>query len=478
MSELEAAKRLDETQRASRSSGSISRPVTTHSSAVAGQAPGEGVPTRTLSVWDATMITVGIVIGAGIFQTPTLVAGIAGSPGWMIAAWVLGGALSFVGALNYAELATAYPSAGGDYSFLTRAYGRNVSFLFAWARSLVIVTGSIALLGFILGDYLTRLYSLGPHSSAIYAALAVVMLTAINLGGLRGSSRMQNVLTVLEIGGVLLVAGAGMMLQNPEPVAAEATSGTGPGAFGLAMVFVLLTFGGWNEAAYVSAEVKGGARSVLRSLLLSIAIITLVYLLFVVGVLHGLGFEALKNTEALGVEVVQRAFGQTGAQILGMLVAVAALTSMNSTMLVGARTNYSVARDWPVFAFMANWQSERSTPSAGFIVQAFIALALIFFGALEKDGFSTMVEFTAPVFWFFFMLSGAALMVLRYKDADAPRPFRVPLYPILPIIFVLTCAYLFYSSIMYAQSQNAGWVALAVMLSGGLVWAAMKVKRA
>jgi basic amino acid/polyamine antiporter, APA family len=191
-----------------------------------------------------------------------------------------------------------------------------------------------------------------------------------------------------------------------------------------------------------------------------------------------LGFEALKNTEALGVEVVQRAFGQTGAQILGMLVAVAALTSMNSTMLVGARTNYSVARDWPVFAFMANWQSERSTPSAGFIVQAIIALALIFFGALEKDGFSTMVEFTAPVFWFFFMLSGAALIVLRYKDADAPRPFRVPLYPILPIIFVLTCAYLFYSSIMYAQSQNAGWVALAVMLSGGVVWAAMKVKRA
>ena len=142
---------------------------------------GPGVPTPTLSVFDATMITVGIVIGAGIFQTPSMVAGIAGTPTLMLMAWVLGGVLSLIGALTYAELATTYPSAGGDYTFLTRAYGKHVSFLFAWARSTVICTGSIALLGFILGDYLTRLFSLGEYSSAMYAALAVVVLTIINL---------------------------------------------------------------------------------------------------------------------------------------------------------------------------------------------------------------------------------------------------------------------------------------------------------
>jgi basic amino acid/polyamine antiporter, APA family len=433
-----------------------------------------GVPAPTLSVWDATMITVGIVIGAGIFQTPTMIAGIAGSPVWMFAAWMLGGALSFVGALTYAELATTYPSAGGDYSFLTRAYGKNVSFLFAWARSLVIVTGSIALLGFILGDYLTRLFDLGAYSSAIYAAGAVVLLTLINLVGLRSSSRMQNVLTLLEIAGVLLVAIAGFTIDRESTSAVITSDGAGPGAFGLAMVFVLLTFGGWNEAAYVSAEVRGGARAILRSLLLSIAIITVVYLFFVFGVMQGLGFEGLKQAEALGVDVVQRAFGETGAQIIGVLIAIAALTSMNSTMLVGARTNYSVARDWPIFGFMGGWQGDRSTPTIGFIVQAVIAIALIFFGALEKDGFSTMVEFTAPVFWFFFMLSGIAVFVLRMKDPTTPRPFRVPLYPVLPLIFVLTCAYLLYSSITYAQSQNAAWIALAVMMSGVVVWFAMK----
>lgn len=433
------------------------------------------VPTPALSVFDATMITVGIVIGAGIFQTPSLVAGIAGTPALMLTAWVLGGVLSLIGALTYAELATAYPSAGGDYTFLTRAYGKHVSFLFAWARSTVICTGSIALLGFILGDYLTRLFSLGEHSSAMYAGLAVVLLTAINLVGLRGSSRMQNALTLLEITGVLLVAIAGMTLEPAAPATAVATV-EGSGAFGLAMVFVLLTFGGWNEAAYVSAEVRGGHRAVVRTLIVSIGIITLAYLIFVGSVLHGLGFEQLKASQAIGVDVIERALGPVGGQLIGVVVAIAALTSMNSTMIVGARSNYSVAQDWHVLRFMGQWQGERHAPVVGFIVQAAIALSLLVFGALEKDGFATMVEFTAPVFWFFFMLSGIALLVLRRRDPERPRPFRVPWYPVLPLIFVATCAYLFYSSITYAQSQNASYVALVVMLSGAMVLLAIRLR--
>jgi basic amino acid/polyamine antiporter, APA family len=296
----------------------------------------------------------------------------------------------------------------------------------------------------------------------------VVLLTAINLIGLRGSSRMQNVLTLLEISGVLLVAVAGMTLDVAAPVAAQAATES-VGAFGLAMVFVLLTFGGWNEAAYVSAEVRGGSSAVVRTLVTSIGIITLVYVLFVGAVLHGLGFEQLKSTSAVGVDVIERAFGPLGGQLIGVIVAIAALTSMNSTLLVGARSNYSVARDWQALGFMSRWQGERNTPVTGFIVQAVIALALVVFGALEKDGFATMVEFTAPVFWFFFMLSGIALFVLRRREPHLVRPFRVPWYPVLPLIFVAMCAYLLYSSVVYARSQNANYVALAVMVSGALV---------
>jgi basic amino acid/polyamine antiporter, APA family len=447
--------------------------------AAARAAGSRAAPAPTLSVFDATMITVGIVIGAGIFETPVLVAGIAGAPVPMLVAWVLGGVLSFIGALTYAELATTYPSAGGDYTFLTRAYGKSVSFLFAWARSTVICTGSIALLGFILGDYLTRLFPLGAHSSALYASGAVLLLTGVNLIGLKSSSRMQNAFAIVEIGGVVAVALAALTLGDGGSATqiARGAPASGTAAFGLAMVFVLLTYGGWNEAAYVSAEVRGGPRAVLRTLVLSIAIITAVYLLFVFGVLHGLGFEALKSSQAVGVDVAERALGPLGAQIIGLLVAVSSLTSMNSTMIAGARTNYSVAHDWSALAFMGQWQGQRSTPAMGFVVQAAIALALIGFGALEKDGFTAMVEFTAPVFWLFFMLSGIALFILRGREPAVPRPFRVPLYPILPLAFVLSCAYVLYSSVMHAQTERATYIAFGVMLSGAFVLLLLRRRR-
>ena len=442
--------------------------------AMTGAAEEAALPRRTLSVWDASAITIGIVIGAGIFQTPAMVAGVAGSLPLMLGVWILGGVLSLIGALTYAELATTYPSTGGDYTFLTRAFGKHVSFLFAWARSTVIVTGSIALLGFILGDYLTRLHSLGEHSAAIYAAAAVVLLTAVNLIGLKSSARVQNVLTVIEVSGVLLVAIAGLLAGQPENFSTPATSNPGSiDSLGLALVFVLLTYGGWNEAAYVSAEVRGGARAMVRTLVVSIVVITFIYVLFVAAAVYGLGLEGLQNSEAVGIQLMELAFGPAGAQLIGVIVAVAALTSMNSTMIVGARSNHAVGHHWPLLAFMSQWRDEHNSPAVGFLVQAAIALALVALGAVEKNGFSTMVEFTAPVFWFFFMLSGIALLVLRTREPHIARPFEAPAYPVLPLIFIVTCAYLFYSSITYAQSQNAGYVALGAMLSGAIALAAM-----
>jgi len=439
---------------------------------------GAEAPRPILSVFNVAMIAVGIVIGAGIFKTPSLVAELTGSVSLMFAAWVAGAALTFIGMLTYAELASTYPSAGGDYTFLTRAFGRDFSFFFGWARAMVISTGSLALLGFTLGDYLSRVFSVGAYSSACYAAVSVCVLTVLNLVGLKQSARFQSILTLCEIGGVLLVAIAGFLVtpQNVDQVSAATTAAPANiGLFGAAMVFVLLTFGGWNDVAYVSAEVKGDARAILRSLILSVAVITAVYLLFIVAAVHGLGFAGLESSQALGADLMQAAFGAPGAQIIGLIVAVSALTSMNGTMIIGARTNYSLGKDWPIFRFMNAWHGGRSTPYVGFCVQAVIALGLIAFGAVAKDGFAMMVEFTAPVFWFFFMMSGIALFVLRSKEPNIARPFRVPLYPVLPLIFVATCAYLLYSSITYAQSQKAGYVALCVMLAGAVVWAVARI---
>jgi amino acid transporter len=167
-------------------------------------------PHAVLGLKEAVAIIVGIVIGAGIFKAPSLVAGMVGSEGWMLAAWALGGLVSLIGALCYAELATAFPHAGGDYHFLRRAYGKRLSFLFAWARFSVITTGSIALLAFVFGDYMTQVLPLGSYSASFYAALAVLVLSWINLRGIRSGAATQTWLTLLEVAGLVLIVVAGV----------------------------------------------------------------------------------------------------------------------------------------------------------------------------------------------------------------------------------------------------------------------------
>jgi len=434
---------------------------------------GEGAPRPALSVFDAVMIITGIVIGGGIFALPPAIAGLTGSLDWMLIAWGVGAALTLVGALCYAEMASAFPHAGGDYHFLTRAFGRDLSFFFGWARVTVILTGSIAMLGFVCGDYLTRVLDLGTHSSAVYAALVIVALTLVNIAGLRESARTQNVLTAVEVSGLLLVVLAGLLVTAPPataPAAAATSSGGMPAMFGLALVFVLFTFGGWNEAAYISAEVKGGRRAILKVLVISILLLTAIYLVFVLALVKGLGFDGLKASKAVGADMMRAAFGPLGEKLIGAMVAVAALTSINATMIVGARNNFALGQDWPLLSFMSRWHGVRNAPVVALLVQSGIALLLVAVAAVEKGGVATMVEFTAPVFWGFLVLVGVGFFVLRFRYAHVPRPFKVPGYPVLPIAFIATCGYLFYSSITYAQSRNALHWGAYLMIAGLLAW--------
>ena len=424
-------------------------------------------PTQQLSTFRAIAIIVGIVIGAGIFKTPSMVAGVTGDAGWLIVAWVLGGVNSLAGALCYAELATTSPHAGGDYHFLARAFGKPVSFLYAWAKATVINTGSIALLAFVFGDYMSKVVNLGPHSTALWAVGIVVAMTLINLIGLHAASWVQTCLTMIEVTGLLCVVVAGFVLSGDAPASPSMfSSSPSLGMFGLAMVFVLLTYGGWNEAAYISAEVRGGKRAIVPVIVISIMILTLIYVLFNIAVLAGLGLSGLAGSKAVAADLMGKAFGPWGEKMLGIFVAVAALTSINATMIVGARTNYALGRDWPALRFMGNWHAERGSPVAGYVVQSILSLALVGLGIWQTDGFEVMVEFTAPVFWAFLFLVGISLFVMRVKDPKTERPFKVPLYPLTPIVFCLTCAYLTYSSVTYAMSKGAVYISLLVMAVG------------
>jgi APA family basic amino acid/polyamine antiporter len=432
----------------------------------------EARPRPVLSLFDAVALTVGVVIGAGIFKTPALVAASAGSGLWVILTWLFGGLISLAGALCYAELVTSYPHTGGEYHFLGRAYGRSTGFLFAWTRLMVMQTGSIALLAFVFGDYMAALVPLGDYGPAWYAAAAVAGFTLLNVTGLQSSCRAQGLLTGITVLGLLVVAVAGFLSAGPvvpqiEPARVSSES------LGMAMIFVLLTYGGWNEAAYISAEVRDVRRTLVRALLWSIGLITLVYLLVNLAYLRVLGTAALGSSEVPGADLMHAAFGPLGALLTSALIAVVALTSLNVTIFTGARTSYALARDFRLFRWLDYWHPRTNAPMSALLVQGGIALALVLLGALARQGFQTMVEYISPVFWLFFLLTGLSLFVLRWREPARERPFRVPLYPFTPIIFCVSCAYLLYSSLSYT---GAGALAGVLVLLAGLplLWLARR----
>ena len=420
-------------------------------------------PKPTLSVADAVAIIVGIVIGSGIFKTPSLVAANTANEFMFLFAWLLGGIISLIGALCYAELATTYPHAGGEYHFLNRSFGRDIAFLFAWARATVIQTGSIAMLGFVFGDYASELLPLGEHSSAIYAALAAIVLTVLNVMGVQQGKWTQNILTAAKVLGLLLVFAVGLLKAVPsEPIPTPDRSPSG--AFGLAMIFVLLTYGGWNEAAYISAELKDVRRNMLRALMLGIGAITVIYLLVNFAYLKGLGLAAMAKSEVVAADLLRNAWGDLGAKFISVLIAISALGAMNATIFTGARTNYAWGQDFKALHLLGVWHERTSTPVNALVVQGLISLGLVALGAATRKGFSTMVDYTAPVFWFFFLLTGLSLFILRNTDAGTRRPFYTPLYPLTPLLFCVFCVYMLQSSLSY--TGVGALVGVAVLLVG------------
>jgi basic amino acid/polyamine antiporter, APA family len=430
----------------------------------------QAAPKPLLRIIDVVSLVLGIVIGAGIFGVPALVAANSASGSAMLLAWVAGGLLSLAGAMCYAELATSHPHSGGDYHFLRLAFGNRIAFLFAWARLTVIPTGSIALLAYIFGDYASQVLPLaGGYSSALYAALVIVVLTALNAVGLRSGKRTQNLLTLLQVGGVVAIILAGLLLApSASPAMVAADNGVGPATqWGLVLIFVMLAYGGWNEAAYVSAEVVGPTRNLPRALFISIAVITGLYLLMNIAYLKVLGLAGMGASSAVAADMMRGVLGPYGAQIISTLVAVAALASVNATILMSARTTYAFGRNTEMFSWLGHWHPRLGAPVNALLAQAGVALGLVLLGLLTRQGFAAMVEYTAPVFWLFFLLTGLSLFVLRIREPDTPRPFRVPLYPLTPLLFCAMCSYLLYASLRH--TGVGALLGLGVLLVGIVV---------
>jgi amino acid transporter len=424
----------------------------------------DAAPRRELTLFDAICIIIGIVIGAGIFRSAPLIASSAGGAGWLIAGWVLGGLIALVGGLVFAELAVAYPRDGGEYVYLTRAYGSRLGLLYGWAQLWIVRPGNIGAVAFIFATYAQKLVHWGPEKYALllYAVAAITLTTLVNALGVREGKWTQNALTaakVLGLAGVCLT----VFFVSPAaatPIAPDDSAATSGGGFTLAMILIMFTYGGWNDMPLVAAEVRDPRRNLVRALVLGAATITAIYLLVNMAFLYVLGYEGLARSEAVAADVLGRWLGEWGERAVSLLICVSCLGAINGMVLTGSRIYYAMGRDHRVFAPLGVWNARLGSPIRALLLQAAITLAVVIAFGRDAAGFERMVIFTNPAFWFFFTLTGVSIFILRRSDAQTPRPFRVPLYPLTPIVFCLSCLGMLIASVKYCvenQSIEAYW---------------------
>jgi amino acid transporter len=433
-----------------------------------------------LGLWDAVSLVVGIVVGTAIFRTAPDVFQNTGGPWQALGAWFLGGLLSLAGALCYAELATTYTRTGGDYEYLRQAYGRWAGFLFGWAQLVAVWTASVGTMAYAFGDYGVRLWNLSPGAVVWLAAAAVIGVAAVNMAGLVIGKWTQNVLTAAKVAGLagVVIAGAiaaghrgsGTLPPNTEVAPAS-------GSFALAMVFVLYAYGGWNDAAFVAAEVRNRGRNLPIALLGGVAGITLIYVAVNAAYLAALGFDGASRTRTPATEAVAMAMGPRGAQLVSALVMISALGAINGMIFAGSRVFAVFGADHRLFGWLG-WRNARAAPAAAIAAQSAVTLAMVFGVGTEMGrktidntlravgvqaipwkqyfgGFEALLAATAPVFWALFLAVGIGLMALRWRNPGRERPFSVPLYPLPPLVFCATCLFMLRASLLYA-----GWLAL------------------
>ncbi len=371
----------------------------------------EGAPKKELSLFDSTCIIVGIIIGAGIYETAPLVAQCLGSGPAVLGIWLAGGLMALTGALCYAELATTYPREGGDYVYLTRAYGRWTGYLFGWSQLAIVRPGDIALMAFIFARYAQTLFAPVADSRLLYAGAAIVVLTGINIIGVTAGKWTQNLLTVAKVLGLVAISVAGLMAPEPAPSLSQPQGFTW-GGLELALILVLFTFGGWNEMAYVAAEVKRPHQNIWRALVIGTVAVTVLYLLINGAFLSALGLVPMSKSPAVAVDMVGKVFPQAASRIIAVLICLSALGAVNGLIFTGARISYALGADHRSFRPLGTWSRHLGTPVWALVVQGGLSLTIV----LVAGSFIDTILYTAPVVWVFFLATALSVFVLRHQE--------------------------------------------------------------
>lgn len=429
---------------------------------------------RAIGTLGSTAIVVGTIIGSGIFLVPHNVARQVGSVEVLFAVWILGGALAFAGALSLAELGASIPEAGGVYVFLRQAYGGLFAFLYGWAELLVITSGGIAALAVAFGIYSASLLPLSPLGEKLVAASVIAVLTAVNVVGVRESAIVQTIFTIAKLAGLAIIVGFAVFSPDVVPVAA-----TGPlpvphttlSSFGIALVAVLWAYNGWHHFSLAAGEVKDPGRVIPLSYLLGMLVIVAAYLVANLAYLRALPLPAMAEHQRVAASAMEALAGPRGASFVSVLILCSVFGALNGNVLAGPRVLFAMARDGVFFSAVARVHPRFKTPAAAVLVQGAWSLVLAMSGTYEQ-------LFTYVIFAGMGFLGAAALavVVLRRKRPDLPRPYRVWGYPLLPIAFALASLLIVASTLVSSPLES--FIGLGLVLTGVPVYLAWRRRSA
>jgi amino acid transporter len=455
-------------------------------------------PSAALSLIDCTSIIVGIIIGSAIYKIGPLV--VHGAGAWAVSAadrwskfsgapplgepslaavvfvavfgvWIVGGLVALIGAMCFAELATAFPAVGGTYVYLSEALGRTVGFAFAWAEFWIVRPGNVGAVAFVLAVYGEQLLPASlrdrPLVGTALASAAILALAGLNAIGLKTGKRTQNTLTACKVIGLLLIIVVGFTAVAPSgevrPLSAL------QGSLSLALIQIMFAYGGWADMSFVAAEVRQPERNIFRALLVGTSAVVAIYLLVNAAFLHALGVDGVARSEAVAADVLALRLGAYGSRTISLLVVISCLGAINGMLFTGARVFYALGTHHPMFRWLGSWNAATDIPLRSLVLQTLVTLGLVI-ACRDRAGFERLVVFTAPFYWGFIALVGIALIVLRSRGGTSGATYRVPFYPLTPIVFALTSSAMVYAGIDYAiknRSIEAGWA--AVVVAAGLI---------
>lgn len=409
---------------------------------------------------------VGTVIGSGIFLVPSEIARDVRSEPVTIGIWIAGGILTMLGVLSIAELGSAIPAPGGIYTYIARAYGRLPGFLCGWAIFTVITSGAIATLAVAFSIYLSGLFAISAAAGRAVSILAVLTLTAANVAGVRTGATVQNVLTVLKVAGLAGMTIAIFALAGPAPAPASLPAAAVPNGIagiGVALLGVFWAYEGWHDATFVAGEVRDPQRNFPAGVVIGELVIVALYVAANLAYFRVMNAGEIAASPRVGLTAIGKVLGPWGAKALTAAIVCSILGAMNGSILAGPRAYFQMARDGLLPRGLAEVHATFRTPAAAIALQGVWSCVLILF----IGGFSQLFTYVIFGGWLMYALATAAVPILRRKEPELARPFRVPGYPVVPAVFVVAAAAMTVSTILQRPRESLlglGFIALGVPL--------------